>query len=305
MKEEIIWNDCRSCKRNTKHSIIGAKSKVTPPEFYHDETRYFLLECNGCTTISFREEYHDYEAYYQTGPEDYEHPITVEVFPHRIKDHSPIEVAFEIPNIVESIYKESLLAIQERAFTLAGLGLRATIEAICNDKDVKGKNLQVRINAMSRSGMISKSDADRLHAIRFMGNDAAHEIKKAKEKSVLIALKIIEHILLSVYVFEEEVSRYLEKPLSTLDEILPILEVNLKTIDSDKTFTFTKWLGSSRRRVLERLDELEAELISKIKNGEFDEVELIDAPESEDQNSQWYKKVVVATGDEEADEDDI
>jgi hypothetical protein len=305
MKEEIIWSDCRSCQRNTKHTIIGKKSEVTPPELYHDETKYFLLECNGCTTIAFRKEYHDYESYYQTGPEDYEHPITVEVFPHSIKDHSPIESAFEIPNIVESIYKESLLAIQERAFTLAGLGLRATIEAICNDKEVKGNNLQVRINAMSKSGMISKSDADRLHAIRFMGNDAAHEIKKAKEKSVLIALKIIEHILLSVYVFEEEVSRHLEKPLSNLAEMLPILKTNLKTIESDKTFTFTKWLGSSRRRVLEKLDEIERELISKIKNGEFTGVDLIDAPESEDQNSQWYKKVEASSGDEEIEEDGI
>lgn len=292
MATEVIWSYCRSCKRETKNTVIGDVSKSTPPDIYHDETKYFLLQCNGCETVAFREEYHDYEQYYPISEDEYEHPISVEVYPHQLKGHSPIESLFEIPTIVESIYKESLLAIQEGAYTLAGLGLRATIEAICNDKEVKGKNLQVRINAMNRSGMISKSDAERLHAIRFMGNDAAHDIKKAKEKSVLIALKIIEHVLLSVYVFEQEVNKHLETPISNLQDALPILKANLHKIENNHTFTLTKWLGTSRRRVLEKLDELETEVIAAITQGTLEEVQTIDTPESDESNSQWYKKSV-------------
>ena len=162
MAKRILWNDCRSCKRQTKHSIIGEKSKAGNPEEYHEETKYFLIECDGCETISFRKEYHDYETYYPIGPDEYAHDISLETFPRCIKDHNPIESLFDIPTVVESIYSESLLAIQEGAYTLAGLGLRATIEAICNDKNISGASLKVRINAMNRSGMISKSDADRL-----------------------------------------------------------------------------------------------------------------------------------------------
>ncbi|MEL4395377.1 DUF4145 domain-containing protein [Shewanella algae] len=294
-EDEVIWSECRACKRSTKHQILGKRSKVTPPEYYHEESIYYLLECNGCTSVSYRTEHHDYESYRQYGPDEYEHDISVEVFPHHIKDHNPIDTFWDVPTIVDSIYKESLLAIQEGAFTLAGLGLRATIEAICNDKDVKGKNLQVRINAMNRSGMISKSDAERLHAIRFMGNDAAHEIKKAKEKSVLIALKIIEHILLSVYVFETEVNKHLETPLSSIDDTLPILESNLSKLEENSTFTLTKWLGSSRRRVLEKIEEIETDLIAKIEAGELGGVETIDTPEAEESSSQWYKKVEIKT----------
>lgn len=288
MTVDIIWSECRSCKSSTKHKVIGYKSIESNPEYYHDETKYFFLECNGCTSVSLRKEHHDYEAYHQIGPDDYEHPISVEIFPHYIKDHSPIECLLEVPNIVERIYNESLLAIQEGAFTLASLGLRATIEAICNDKNVVGKNLEIRITAMQKSGMISKSDADRLHAIRFMGNDAAHEIKKAKEQSVLIALKIIEHILLSVYVFEQEVNLHLEKPISNFEEVVPILQHNLNEIDENSTFTLTKWLGSSRRRILEKLDDIEIALIEKIKNGGMSGVEIIETPEGS--NGQWFKK---------------
>jgi hypothetical protein len=290
MTKESIWNDCRSCKRSTKHTVIGTKSIYSNDENYRDETKYFLVECNGCETISFREEYHDYEVYYQIGEDEYTHDIRIETFPHYIKNHNQIEALIDIPKIVRSIYKESILAVQEGAYTLAGLGLRATIEAICNDKDISGRNLQVRINAMSRSGMISKSDAERLHAIRFMGNDAAHEIKKAKEKSVLIALKIIEHILLSVYIFEEEVSEYLETPISSIVEALPILENNLLKLEDNSTFTLIKWLGSSRRRVMENLEQIELDLNIRIQNGDIENVTLIDAAESEEATSKIYKK---------------
>ena len=298
MSAEVIWNDCRSCKRSTKHAALGSARRSTDPEIYKDETKYFLLECNGCETVSFRKEYHDYESYYPISDDEYQHDVTVETFPHTIKNHNPIESAFGLPRIVERIYKESLLAIQERAYTLAGLGLRATIEAICNDKEVKGKNLQVRITAMSRSGMISKSDAERLHAIRFMGNDAAHELKRAKEQSVLIALKIIEHMLLSVYVLEDEVNEHLETPISNIDELVPILETHLLKIDENVTFTLTKWLDSSRRRILEKLEEIESELILKIKSGEFTGVELIDAPDPEISQQQLYKKIIFKGADE-------
>jgi len=252
----------------------------------------FLVECNGCETISFRKEYHDYEVYYQIGNDEYTHDITIDTYPHTIKNHNHIESVYEIPNIVRSIYKESILAIQEGAYTLAGLGLRASIEAICNDKNVNGSNLQIRINAMSRSGLISKSDAARLHAIRFMGNDAAHEIKKAKEQSVLIALKIIEHILLSVYVFEEEVSEYLETPISSIIEALPILKNNLSKLEENSTFTLIKWLGSSRRRVMENLEQIENDLNLKIQSGDFEGVILIEPSETEETTSKIYKKIL-------------
>jgi hypothetical protein len=281
--------------------VLGKKNRETHPDYYHSEEIFYLIECNGCETISFRKEEHDFESMIQTGPDDYEHDITVEVFPHYIEGHNPIETVFKIPRIVENIYKESLLAIQEGAFTLAGLGLRATIEAICNERNITGKNLQVRINNMHRQGIASKSDIDRLHAIRFMGNDAAHEIKKANKQSVLISLKIVEHILMSIYVFEDEVNRYLEKPISNVNDVLPVLKLNLKNIEDNTSFTFSKWLGSSKRRILEKIDEIESDLIELINKGEFVEVELFDNSESgSEDNVQWYKKLE----QEELDEDD-
>lgn len=299
VKMSDLWSDCRECKRPTKHTVIGSKEQVSDPEYYHSKTVYLLVECNGCETISFRKEFHDFEEYYQTGPDEYEHPVTTEIFPHYIKDHTHITSLGDVPDIVSQIYEESLLAIQEEAYTLAGLGLRATIEAICNEREIKGRNLQVRINTMNRLGLISKTDSDRLHAIRFMGNEAAHEIKKAKKKSVLIALKIIEHVILSVYVFEREVNKYLEKPITILEDALPILIDNIEDMEENSTFTLSKWLGNARKRILENYEEIEKNLIAKINQNEIEGVQLSDPPETTtDERSQWYKKIKPKTQEE-------
>ncbi|WP_140386550.1 DUF4145 domain-containing protein, partial [Vibrio parahaemolyticus] len=70
---------------------------------------------------------------------------------------------------------------RDEAYTLAGIGFRATIEAVCNDQSIQGKELSTRINNLASNGLISKKDSTRLHSIRFLGNDAAHDIKVPKK----------------------------------------------------------------------------------------------------------------------------
>lgn len=291
---EVIWSNCYECNRNTKHALVCSKVVSNLSSAYRCDTKYLIVECNGCGNISFRKEFHDYEDWYQIAEDEYEHSIDIEIFPHYIDGHSPIEEGLKIPPVVDNIYRESLQAIKEGAFTLAGLGLRATIEAICNNKDIKGKNLQVRINTMQRSGMISKSDADRLHAIRFMGNDAAHEIKKAKKESVLIALKIIEHMLLSVYVLEDQVNKHLEPPINSINEAMNLLKNNLYNMEQTAIFTFAKWVGSAKRRMDENFEHIENELKDLVYQGQFKWVEFAEAPETTpEKNPQWYKRTSI------------
>jgi hypothetical protein len=45
------------------------------------------------------------------------------------------------PGVVRDIYEQSIQAIKNQANTLAGIGLRATIEAICNEQSVAGRTL--------------------------------------------------------------------------------------------------------------------------------------------------------------------
>lgn len=273
-----IWSECNHCKRNTKHKILNKQSIQGDPAEYHYEEIYMMIQCLGCENISFRKESHDYEAYYQISHDEWEHDISIDIYPHFIEGHNKLNSIWSIPNIVKSVYEESILAIQEGAFTLAGLGLRATIEAICNEQGIVGKDLQKRINAMVREGLISKKDANRLHSIRFMGNDAAHDIKKAKKASVLIALKIVEHLITTVYILDNEVKAHLETTITSFDEMLKVIKANIKEFKDNDTVTFIKILGKDRRRIIDNSEVLENEFKTYVEEGKLQNVEIIEIP---------------------------
>lgn len=296
---EIIKNDCNSCTRPTNHKVLAKHTISSDSEDYHCSDEFMLIQCLGCDKVSFREEFHDYEVFWQTGEDEWEHDITVHSYPNFLKRHNVITNKSDIPETVCRIYDESIIAIKEEAYTLAGLGLRATIEAICNEQTITGRDLQQRINKMQNQGLISKKDAQRLHSIRFLGNDAAHEIKKATKASVLIALTIIEHILLTLYVLDKEVNRHLETTINTLEDLLKILEIKMNAMTSSETISLKKWLGKDQRRILENYQILENSLIQYIQSLQLENVEYIAINNASGELTHGYKITIPEVIDEE------
>jgi len=58
-----------------------------------------------------------------------------------LKGHRAVTDMARAPGVVRDIYEQSIQAIKNQANTLAGIGLRATIEAICNEQSVAGRTL--------------------------------------------------------------------------------------------------------------------------------------------------------------------
>ncbi len=298
-KNEIVWSDCSACRRSNKHSVLGYKSVETPVDTYADETKYYLVECNGCGSVSYREEYHDYEQGQYFGPEidDYEHPITVNIYPGYSDIETRLDNMRELPDIVIGIYKETLSAIGAKLFILAGFGLRGLIEAICIDKGIKDikkdDSLLDQIEKMYSEGLIAEVDKERLHGIRFLGNDSAHELKKVREGSALIALKIIDHILSSIYLVDKGVSKYLKVPFSKLEEVIPILDARLEEFDQNSVFSFRKWLGKDSDRLSPsggKQSEIEKEFIKEVEEDKYQLVEFTKAPQGvRNPEDKWYR----------------
>lgn len=142
---------------------------------------------------------------------------------------------------------------------------------------------------MQNQGLISKKDAQRLHSIRFLGNDAAHEIKKATKASVLIALTIIEHILLTLYVLDKEVNRHLETTINTLDDLLKILQIKMNAMTTSETISLKKWLGKDQRRILENYQTLETSLVEYIQSLQLENVEYIAINNASGELTHGYK----------------
>lgn len=105
-----------------------------------------------------------------------------------------------LPAGVAPIYREAVAASSAQLPISSGFGIRAIIEAVCKDKDIKGQNLENRIDGLVSAGLITPAAATMLHSLRFMGNAAAHEMKAHSLEEISNALDIVEILLQNVYV---------------------------------------------------------------------------------------------------------
>ena len=125
-------------------------------------------------------------------------------------------------NAVRQAYDQTITAFNGGLLTLAGAGVRLLIEGICKEKNVndgplfdangiqrvdkrknnrpmRGDNLEGKINGMVEQDFISKTQSEHLHQIRFLGNDAAHQLDVPDVDVVNDAIDIVEHLIGQVY----------------------------------------------------------------------------------------------------------
>ncbi len=233
-----------------------------------------VIRCRGCEKISFRYVFSDYEGAYPVSDDEWEVPKTIKTYPRFIQNHKPLEGTHCVPDIVCEIYEETLLAIQEAATTLAGLGLRGTIEAVCNERMVKGKDLKTRISKLATKGWISQKDAERLHAIRFLGNDAAHDIKKPTEGQITVALRIIEHLIVTVYILDDAVRGKLDTMLSSYEDFKILLVKKISAFATGDELPLAKFMGKDVRRIEGAISSMESQLMAEIQAVSFSELRI-------------------------------
>jgi hypothetical protein len=84
-----------------------------------------------------------------------------------------------IPVLVRKMYKETVDALNANIRTLAGGGLRATVEAICLDNNIEERNLEKKIDELAKRNLLTTAQAELLHEERYLGNAALHELGDA------------------------------------------------------------------------------------------------------------------------------
>jgi len=290
MSDTKVWSHCNNCNKKTNHEVIY-KHEVPGPEEYHCRTDYSIVKCMGCDRVSFRYLFNDFEEAFQTGPDhdDWDYPVEEKTYPLEIHNSGIDDLSY-VPEIVQDIYNETLSALKEQALTLAGLGFRATIEAICNDQNIPGRNLETRITNLWKAGLISKKDSERLHSIRFLGNDAAHDIKTPSKRSIATAQKIIEHMIVTVYILPKEASRTLETVIDDFEQFKTLLKEQLEQYELGDERTIAAFLGKDRRRLLNKLPEFERQLHQEISSNQCNYLTIGTIRAVNGQNLQFYIK---------------
>ncbi len=210
---KIIRVLCYVCEQKTSHKILAAidysgESEDGDVQVWGSAQ---IIQCQGCDEIGFRNTSTCSES---IGPDGYE--PDERLYPPRI-DHSLTsqlylrDDIYDIPHVVQAIYRETLEAVQHDLPTLAGVGIRAILEATCQERKTKKSPLADKIDELVSMSLLTPAGAEILHGIRILGNDAAHEMKAPTKKQIIAALKVIDHLLLGVYVLPQEAS-VLPKP---------------------------------------------------------------------------------------------
>lgn len=94
---------------------------------------------------------------------------------------------------------------------LAGIGIRALIEAVCAEKKASGRSLSDRIDDLADKNVLTREGAKILHGTRLLGNEAAHEVHPPSDKQLMAALEVAEQLLRNVFILPE-IAKDLPKP---------------------------------------------------------------------------------------------
>ncbi len=223
---ETVTLLCDACRTTSVHLVVAAIDYIaTLPDdgFKHWGTAQ-ITKCQGCEEIAFRQ-----VCYSEEHPDEADELL----FPPRCRNRIAERLylgndIFGLPGVVLKIYTETLSALQHNMPTLAGIGVRAIIEAICKHQRINGRDLFKKIDGLCNKGLLTASGAKILHSIRLLGNDAAHDIKPPTEKQIVAAMKVIDHLLLGVYVLPGEAKvlpRYRAIPATSPATASPLAQV--------------------------------------------------------------------------------
>ena len=215
---KTIHIQCPQCNVHTKHTIERALewSDYCDEAGIHAWATYQIVRCNGCDNLSFRSAHSDSESidYDESGgqiifereslyPERTQRSIVDELY---LRDD-----VYDIPDVIQTIYRETLSAVEHGLPTIAGIGIRAVVEATCQHLKAEEGTLQQKIDELVNMSLLTPSGAEILQGIRELGNAAAHEMKAPTKRQITAALKVIDHLLLGAYVIPKEAS-VLPKP---------------------------------------------------------------------------------------------
>jgi len=112
---------------------------------------------------------------------------------------------------VRKMYKETIDALNANIRTLAGGGLRATVEAICLDNKIEKGNLQEKIDELAKRNLLTTAQAELLHEERYLGNAALHELETPTAQDIEDGLLIVEGLINTIYVLPSKAKRLKER----------------------------------------------------------------------------------------------
>lgn len=187
---------CNTCKTTTNHVCEAQHYRENVDEDDHgqvcwaDTTGYRFWICAGCEAATLEKYYNDIS--FGDNPDD------ITYIPERASLHVGTKQFRQLPKKLTAIYLETLHAYNNKLSVLCAIGIRALLEGICADKNVQGKDLKQKIENLVNVPLPSNI-VENLHSLRFLGNEAAHELSSPTSEELKLAIEISEDLLNYLY----------------------------------------------------------------------------------------------------------
>lgn len=276
---------CSNCQKITNHQCLYSKRLSSEYDTdFHWEENYETIQCLGCENIQFRNRYSHEDMIRYDHHGDQEHYDESKYYPRNLPNHVILENIYALPDKIRIVYIESIEALKNNCYLLSGVGLRAVIEAICLNQNISGRNLEVKINNLVKNKLITEKDGNRLHSIRFLGNDSVHEMEVPKEEKLRVALDIVEHLIKNLYLIDIKANKHLDVVITQYDDFKSMVLRKFKaaTINQSDEKSIKELLNKDYRRIevsylpnfiQQLLDEIGTNVITnisvgKVENGE-------------------------------------
>lgn len=198
---------CKRCNNTTNHKVCRSVISSWGNEDIQGEDKYEIIRCLGCDGISFRIGSSNSEDFHEDDDGNYFHQEYEEIYPNRLMGRVALKDIYSLPDKVRTIYTETHAALCTRLKILAGVGIRALIEAVCSEENTKGGNLEIKIDDLIKKEVLTKKNAEILHKTRLLGNAAAHEVKAPSDSELDVAFDIVENLLETVYIIPKKAER--------------------------------------------------------------------------------------------------
>ncbi|QDU09659.1 DUF4145 domain-containing protein [Gimesia aquarii] len=209
-REKVVKVRCSKCGRGYRNHLVlfETKKEYGDPDigWTHDEFHQ-LIQCRGCDTFRYRR--FNIELEYNP-PEHRSDPYDIQIYPNDESEselRKPIqfknnleEEGSLVPENVWKMYRETIHCFNANARTMAGGGLRATVEAICLSQKINNGNLQKKIDELAKRNLLTTAQAELLHEERYIGNSALHEMTTPSSQDIEDGLEIVEGLINTIYI---------------------------------------------------------------------------------------------------------
>ena len=203
-KGEIREVVCSRCDTQTNHAVCSSVQFSWGTEDIQGVNTYEIIRCLGCDSLSFRIGSTNSDDIDVDEEGNYFSLETERIYPSRLMGRTALEDIYSLPDKVRAIYKETHAALCTQLKILAGVGIRALVEAVCSEEIAKGITLEEKIDDLVKKEVLTKRNAAVLHRTRLLGNQAAHKIKAPSDTELDVAFDIVENLLETVYIIPKK-----------------------------------------------------------------------------------------------------